>query len=161
MVFAVLAHPGRLTLTITLAKEKIMCPGTTTKKQMGLRRSFANDPANQATRKHRGGRKRSYPVNLSESPNEYILVFDTPGFRRFDLNIEIDNGVLHISAARQSALVEQQGDKTPTPWISDYELPEDADAILTHAEWKNGELILRIPKGNTFRPAEKTPVYIY
>lgn len=128
---------------------------------MGLRRSLTKDPADHATRKQAAGRKRSYPVNISESPDEYVIVFDAPGFRRFDFNIEIEKDILHISAAREESSVKQAFDNPLFSWISDYELPGDAEAILTHAEWKNGELILRIPKGNTFKLVEKTTVYIY
>jgi HSP20 family molecular chaperone IbpA len=102
-------------------------------------------------------------VNIWETPALYRIVVAVPGLRREDFNIIIEQGVLSISARKEAIYNDVQDlcEYDYTDWNRSFALPGDADAMLTHAKYANGELIIRIPRGNTTGNAATTPVYVY
>jgi len=107
--------------------------------------------------KFNGNEKFIYPkkvsipaVNIEETPEYYLLRVATPGFKREELEIVINNQILIISAIKQSNTFECVKDRCEydyTNWSRPFILPDDAEAILAKAKYSDGELIIRIPKG--------------
>lgn len=104
-------------------------------------------------------------VNIIETATEYVLEIASPGMHREDFNIEIEQSVISISAkSEKNSEVSSVSDRCEynyTEWTRAFALPEDADVVLAHAKYCNGELIIRIPRGNTNENKEKTTVYVY
>ena len=104
-------------------------------------------------------------VDIQESPDEYILTAAAPGFRRENFEITISDQIIIISAIKQpgtSGCVKDRHECDYCNWGRPFLLPDDADAILANATYRDGELIIRVPK----RSAEDmlkgvTTVYVY
>lgn len=111
-------------------------------------------------------KKVSIPaVNIEETPEYYLLRVATPGFKREELEIVINNQMIIISAIKQpctSECVKDRCEYDYANWSRPFILPDDADAILTKANYRDGELIIRIPKESGDTTAKDLiTVYVY
>ena len=103
-------------------------------------------------------------VNLCENESEYRLLLAAPGLQREDFCIEINDQLIVISAKREPKSKECSNDRCEfdySDWTRAFALPQDSDSILAHAKYKNGELLIRIPRGNTKESSGSTNVYVY
>ncbi len=104
-------------------------------------------------------------VNITETTTEYLLEIATPGMHREDFSIEIEQSVISISAKSEkntdTDCVSDRCEYNYTQWTRAFALPEDADVVLAHAKYSNGELSIRIPRGNTTENQAKAIVYVY
>jgi Molecular chaperone (small heat shock protein) len=103
-------------------------------------------------------RVMSFPVELSETGNEYTLKAFLPGLASEDVNIQFNNGILSIegeykAAAEADEKVEHLIDEFPAGrFARSFEL---ADPILDEkidASMSNGVLTVRIPKAEEAKP---------
>jgi HSP20 family protein len=95
---------------------------------------------------------RSPVVDVSEEDKRYLIEAELPGLSEGDLKLEIKDGVLELSAAKEEKKDEQEGKK----WIRRerseftfsrrFELPKDADAENIQASFKDGLLSIELPK---------------
>ena len=102
-------------------------------------------------------------VNILESTTEYLIAIAVPGMNSEDFSIEIEENVITISA-RNETVKEPVMDRREydfTDWTRKFALPEDADPLLAHARYRNGELIVRIPRGNTIDNKTTATIYVY
>jgi len=97
--------------------------------------------------------KLSFPAaNIKETEKEFNLILAAPGIEKKDFNIDITDNVLTISTERK--IENEEVDKNYSHKEFDYQnfkraftLPKDivnVDSIK--ASYKNGELIINIPK---------------
>ncbi len=103
-------------------------------------------------------------VNISETVAEYIIVIASPGLHREDFSIEVTDSVITIAAKKEIAECSQANDRCEydyTDWTRAFTLPTDTDALLASAEYKNGELIIHIPRSNTGENQSKITIYVY
>lgn len=103
-------------------------------------------------------------VNITETGTEYRIVIASPGMQREDFSIEMEQCVISISAKKEKVTVSCVNDRYEydyNDWTRAFSLPDDADAMLAHAKYKNGELIIRIPRGNTSENQAKATIYVY
>ena len=104
-------------------------------------------------------------VNITETTTEYLLEIASPGMLREDFSIEIEQSVISISAKSEKntelSSISDRCEYNYTEWTRAFALPEDADVVLAHAKYSNGELIIRIPRGNTIENKAKAFVYVY
>jgi HSP20 family protein len=102
-------------------------------------------------------------ANISESSTEYLILLAVPGLSSEEFNIEIEEGVISISAKRLSIPVipNDRQEYDLTSWTRKFALPADADPLLAHARYRRGELVVRIPRGNTIDNKNKATVYVY
>ena len=104
-------------------------------------------------------------VNIEETAEYYLLTVAAPGFKREDLEIVISNQMIIISVIKQpctSKCVKDRCEYDYTNWSRPFLLPDDADAILTKANYRDGELIIRIPKGpGDIMIKDLITVYVY
>lgn len=102
-------------------------------------------------------------VNITETPTQYLISIAAPGLYREDFSIEINESVLSISAQRET-VVNSPHDRWEydfTDWTRNFVLPCDADTMLAHAKYWNGEVLINIPRGNTLKNKTATTVYVY
>ena len=103
-------------------------------------------------------------TNIDEKATEYVLTMAAPGFDKEALQVNIEKNILSISAskdAQDNNCIHERCEYDYCRWTRVFVLPEDADALMTKARYKNGELIIRIPKGNTDHSQYTIPVYVY
>jgi len=103
-------------------------------------------------------------ANISETGAEYHIVLAAPGLHREDFSVEISESVITISAQKENFPSEAVSDRCEynyTNWTRAFSLPPDADALLARAEYRNGELIIRIPRDPKCESGEKITIYVY
>lgn len=103
-------------------------------------------------------------ANIDETSEEYIITIATPGFTKEKLSVQIKHKeVLVCSTAlqKENSCVHDLCEYDLSKWKRAFKLPADADALMARAKCTNGELIIRIPKGNKNEMAFDHPVVIY
>ncbi|MBC7873257.1 MAG: Hsp20/alpha crystallin family protein [Ferruginibacter sp.] len=142
-----------------------MYPGTATKKEITpkeCRAIFFSANTNKDS-------EPKVPVlttpdaNITETVTDYCIVIATPGHYREDFSIEINDSLISISAERETVKygINDRWEYDYTDWTRNIVLPEDADTLLAHSTYQNGELIIRIPRGNTTKNKVNTQIYVY
>lgn len=104
-----------------------------------------------------GGGQWMLPVDVFEGTEELTLKAALPGVDPGDVNIEVNDGVLTISAERKH---EDKGEKDGYRWIEQQygtfsrslTLPRYADAEHIKAHYNNGVLELTVPKKESAKP---------
>ena len=84
--------------------------------------------------------------------------------KRENFQVLIEKNIITISAAKeisQESCIHDRCEYDYPRWKRDFHLPDDADALLTTARYKNGELAIRIPKGITELLTGPTHIYVY
>jgi len=112
-------------------------------------------------------RKRTMLIpaaNVDETHNEYILTIASPGFKRENFQVMIEKDMITIMAAKKASeqiCIHDRCEYDYTRWKRAFALPDDADALLARARYKDGELIIRIPRGKTVKLSGITNIYVY
>jgi len=89
-------------------------------------------------------------VNVSEKENEYCICVAAPGLEKTDFKVEADDNMLTVSAEKEKE--EKNGGRynrreyNYSSWSRSFTLPEGSDASKIDAEYKNGELIIHVPR---------------
>lgn len=115
-----------------------------------------NDERNVQTREEtRSNEKYIRPaVNIIETEEGLVLTADIPGASKNALDVNVEKGILTISAPAQHTV-------PGTPAYREFELasyyrqftiPESLDHEKAHADYTNGILTLRIPKAEVAKP---------
>lgn len=103
-------------------------------------------------------------VNIGSSDEAYLITIATPGLHREDFQIEVENTVISISAKKEilpSRFISNRCEYNYSEWTRAFRLPSDADAIMTHAEYLHGELIIQIPKSESSENKTNSTIYVY
>jgi len=97
-------------------------------------------------------------VNIKENDNEFTVEVAVPGMDKKDFNIDFENDVLTISS--EKTIENEDSDENYTRKEYSYQsfkrsfrLPEnvvDTDKIA--ASYKNGELVISVPKREELKP---------
>ena len=150
---------------LSLNKNTTMYPGNPSNRDIPARKTKALEFKKIGKREGIINATQIIPaVNISEIATEYIIVMATPGLQRKDFSIEIAQSVITISAKRETVPVNCVNDRCEynyTDWTRAFALPSDADALLAHAEYQNGELLIHIPRGGTNEKQTKNFIYVY
>lgn len=94
------------------------------------------------------------PVNIIETEEGLFLTADMPGVSKEKIEVNVDKGVLTITAPAESSM-------PGTPVYREYELatyyrqfsvPETLDHSRAKAEFNNGILTLKVPKVEAAKP---------
>ncbi len=99
------------------------------------------------------------PVDLVETPDEYIVKAALPGFHPDDVNLSVTGDTLTIQAefkdqhepenANYLLRERRMGNITRS-----FTLPVQVDADKAQARYENGELILTLPKAEEVKPRQ-------
>lgn len=93
-------------------------------------------------------------VDIFETEEALTLIADMPGVSKDQLEINVDQGVLSITAATDDS---GRGESLyrefrPGGYYRQFRLLEDFDSAKAVAELKNGVLTLRLPKAESAKP---------
>jgi HSP20 family molecular chaperone IbpA len=97
----------------------------------------------------------AYPVNIREEDGKLVVDAEMPGFKRDEIDVDIQNGVLRISAERRDEA------KKGTPYLSErcyrrvdrsFTLPVAVDESKVDAKLQEGVLHLEMPQTEESKP---------
>ncbi len=115
-----------------------------------------NDERNIQTREEtRSNEKYIRPaVNIIETEEGLVLTADIPGASKDALDVNVEKGILTISAPAQHAT---QGTSAYREfelanYYRQFTIPESLDHEKAHADYANGILTLRVPKAEVAKP---------
>ena len=92
---------------------------------------------------------RSIPLNVNEDKDNLQITAELPGVQRADLNVEIVDDVLSLTATRKQAGPE--GEQTVS-FAREVNLPYPVQSDKIDAELKDGILRLTLPKVEAVKP---------
>ena len=97
------------------------------------------------------GKMQMPAVNISEDEKAYKMELAVPGMTKEDFKVEVDNGLLTVSAETKSEKKEEDKNYTRKEFSYRsfqrcFRLPENVKADNIEAKYKEGILALMIPK---------------
>ena len=115
-----------------------------------------NDEQNvQAREETRSNERYIRPaVNIIESEDGLVLTADIPGASKDALDVNVEKGILTISAPAQHTMpgTSAYREFELASYYRQFAIPESLDHEKTHADYVNGILTLRIPKAEAAKP---------
>ena len=110
-------------------------------------RVFGDDPSRTAT--------AAYPVDINEDENNIYVEAEMPGFRKDDISVTVEKGILTIEAERKPA--EPKGERHLaerrfTRVVRRFTLPDLVDENKVDAHLEDGVLHLAFTKREEAKP---------
>ena len=91
-------------------------------------------------------------VNIREDKNKYTIELGAPGFEKKDITLSTRNDMLYIEGKRKEADVENKAyshqEFNMITFNRRFRLPSDIDPEHINAHFRNGLLMVQIPKHN-------------
>ena len=88
------------------------------------------------------------PVDVLDTPAEYVLRLDAPGVDENAVSVELEQGVLRVKGERKAH--EQTGytlrERRTGSFARNFRLPDAIDSEAIEAKYDRGVLEIRIPK---------------
>lgn len=118
-------------------------------------RKPANGDITANTNKERAYTPR---VDIAENDQHYQLVAELPGISKDNISITVDESLLRIEASNEPGQDEQAGkvlrsERRFGKFIRSFNLGKDIDLEEINASFKDGLLILTVPKAKEVQPA--------
>ena len=97
------------------------------------------------------------PVDIYETDNALVLKADLPGVDPKDVEIRVENGILYLKGERKfEKEVKEENyhrvERSYGAFTRSFSLPSSIDAEHVAAEYKDGQLILTMPKREEAKP---------
>jgi HSP20 family protein len=97
-------------------------------------------------------------VDIEEAEDKYVIKADLPGVDKKDINVKLENGVLSIRGEKR--IEKETGKDTKQhrterfygTFARSFTLPEAVKADKVDASYKDGVLLLAIPKAEEAKP---------
>ncbi len=101
----------------------------------------------------------SYPVDIYETPDHFVIHADLPGYHKDDVEINLDANVLTVAAQR--AVPEDQGEARVTERSFErveraFRLPDTVNADSVDASMDQGVLTVKLSKRDEVKPRKIT-----
>lgn len=115
---------------------------------------LASRPETTVTKAEPARRFVTPPVDVYESPDEFLLIADMPGAAQDSLRLDLDKGQLTIEGRRTAM---NQGrvlasELTPGDYRRAFSVPQGIDPDKVSAELKEGVLQIHLPKSAAIKP---------
>jgi len=90
-------------------------------------------------------------VDITEDEKEYLIKADLPEMKKDDVKVTFEDGVLTLTGERKTEREEKHRqfhrlEREHGRFLRSFALPENADATKIAAEFKEGVLLLHLPK---------------
>lgn len=98
------------------------------------------------------------PIDITERDDEYIIKADMPGIKKQDIDINLENGVLTISAETKSEAEEKSGERVIRSerrygnYVRSLRLGTQINEANVKATLQDGVLELVLPKAESVKP---------
>lgn len=98
-------------------------------------------------------------VDISEDANEYLIKAELPEVGKDDVKVTVENGVLTLCGERRLEKEENNRkfhriERSYGSFMRSFSMPEDADPEKVAAEFKDGLLMVRLPKCEAKKPRQ-------
>jgi HSP20 family protein len=98
-------------------------------------------------------------LEMTETDKEVVVTAELPGMKQEEIDLAVDNGMLMLSG-------ERKGERSDRGWSERYygrferrvALPDGADADHIAASFRDGELVVKIPRTDDKRRGRKIPI---
>jgi HSP20 family protein len=96
-------------------------------------------------------------VDISETDREYLIKMELPEVRKEDVKVTVEDGVLTIQGERRQEREEKgkkfhRVERSYGTFMRGFTVPDDVDEAKVGAEFKEGMLLLRLPKSEKAKP---------
>lgn len=97
-------------------------------------------------------------VDIEESDDEYLIKADLPGVDKKDIKVKLENGVLSIRGEKTTEKETGKGtrrhrsERFHGSFARSFTLPDAVKADKVDANYKDGVLVLTIPKADESKP---------
>ena len=97
------------------------------------------------------------PVDIEESDKEYLIKAELPGMKKEDVKLKVEGGTLSISGERKSEREEKDKkyhrvERSYGAFSRSFTLPDGTLAENISAEFKDGVLMVHLPKDDKAKP---------
>ncbi len=100
--------------------------------------------------------------DIVESDAEFRILIDLPGLSKKDIQISLKDHVLRISGERIFKLEENEklkrNERKSGAFSRSFAIPEYIDTTETSASFRNGVLIVKMPKSDNSEDAQSIPI---
>jgi HSP20 family protein len=100
--------------------------------------------------------------DIVESDAEFRILMDLPGLTKKDIQISMKDQVLRISGERTIQIEEHEKlkrkERKSGAFSRSFALPEYVDTSETSATFRNGVLMVRMPKTDSDKDAQSIPI---
>ena len=99
-------------------------------------------------------------VDISEDDKEYVIKADLPEVKKDDVKISVHDGVLSISGERKYEKEEKgkkyhRVERSYGSFERSFTVPADAEEEKVSAQFKDGVLMVHLPKGEHAKPKRR------
>jgi HSP20 family protein len=105
------------------------------------------------------------PVNIIETNENFRLDLFTPGMKRENFKVEVENGILTLQGEKEKN--EKEGNEnycrcefSYNSFSRTFQLPDNVDETHIHAKYNNGILEVTIPKKEITASRPKTQITV-
>lgn len=105
------------------------------------------------------GASSRFPVDLYEDKDNTYVRAELPGFNRADINVEMVDGYLTISAVRKTAAPAKEGEAQPEDSFTltrSVSINDEVQTDKVSAAYENGVLTVTLPKREETKPRKVT-----
>tara|TARA_A200000113_G_scaffold204139_1_gene199643 strand:- start:1932 stop:2357 length:426 start_codon:yes stop_codon:yes gene_type:complete len=104
-------------------------------------------------------------VNIKELDSQFEIELAVPGMKKDDFEIEVEDGVLSISSTQEEEQVNEKGKFTRrefsySSFRRSFTLPDSVDPTKIDATYKEGVLLVLLPKHKEAQPQPKKLIKI-
>ena len=104
--------------------------------------------------------RRSPLVDISENENHYVIEAEVPGYSQEEIDVQVEDNVLTISAGASKEQSEAQNEeheylvreRSNTEFSRSFSLPKDVDVEKIEGSYRNGILRLELAKKAEAKP---------
>ncbi len=98
-------------------------------------------------------------VDISETKDEFVVSAELPGMKKNDIHVTFTNGVLKIEGERKKETEEKDTnyhrvERTFGKFCRTFQLPTMVESGKISADFKDGILIIHLPKTEELKPKE-------
>lgn len=98
-------------------------------------------------------------VNIVENENDVSLTFEAPGLEKGDIKVTVTDGVLTVSGERKVEQSENgenfvRNEFSFGKFSRSFTLPDNYDAGQVQADYKNGLLVVSLPRKEETKPKQ-------
>src|SRR6202011_2607294 len=96
-------------------------------------------------------------ADITEDEKEYLIKAELPDLKKEDVKVTLENGVLTISGERKFEKKNKKYHRVERAYgrfVRSFALPDDADPNGVQADFKDGVLIVHLPKNEKAKPKQ-------
>lgn len=99
-----------------------------------------------------GGAFTSFPIDIKENETAYTAEMNVPGFKKEDIDISLDNGIMTIKSEKEESSEQKEDGKyivkerSVSNLSRSFHIPENVDVSKIEANMEDGVLKITLPK---------------